>query len=214
MAGCGIQLIAVPTAQLQLPIISSDCHQCFWLIGHKLEVPQNQPCPPLNPTLIWYNNLLQWVTVILQLSSDSLRPHELQHIRLPWPSPYPRAGSNSCPCSDAIQPSRPLPSPSPPAFNLSQHQGLFNSLHTRLLIYYKKIQGKHFRLERTSEKELLRRKECLWGTARRGKLSAVEEHEVGLERWAEARLDRSLKEIVHIWFLSYGQDLKQSNNVT
>ena len=27
--------------------------------------------------------------------------------------------------SDAIQPSHPLPSPSPPAFNLSQHQGLF-----------------------------------------------------------------------------------------
>ena len=27
--------------------------------------------------------------------------------------------------SDAIQPSQPLSSPSPPAFNLSQHQGLF-----------------------------------------------------------------------------------------
>ena len=27
--------------------------------------------------------------------------------------------------SDAIQPSHPLPSPSPPTFNLSQHQGLF-----------------------------------------------------------------------------------------
>ena len=34
--------------------------------------------------------------------------------------------------SDAIQPSHPLSSPSPPAFNLSQHQGLFkwvNSSH-------------------------------------------------------------------------------------
>ena len=28
-------------------------------------------------------------------------------------------------CSDAIQPSHPLSSPSPPAFNLSQHQCLF-----------------------------------------------------------------------------------------
>ena len=27
--------------------------------------------------------------------------------------------------SDAIQPSHPLSSPSPPAFNISQHQGLF-----------------------------------------------------------------------------------------
>ena len=30
--------------------------------------------------------------------------------------------------SDAIQPSHPLSSPSPPAFNLSQHQGLFHAL--------------------------------------------------------------------------------------
>ena len=29
------------------------------------------------------------------------------------------------PVGDAIQPSHPLASPSPPAFNLSQHQGLF-----------------------------------------------------------------------------------------
>ena len=31
--------------------------------------------------------------------SDSLRPHGLQHIRLPCPSPTPRACSNSCPSS-------------------------------------------------------------------------------------------------------------------
>ena len=78
---------------------------------------------------------------------DSLRPHGLQHARLPCPSPSPGACSNSCPLtwrchptisssivtfsthirwvSNAIQPSCPLSSPSPPAFNLSQHQGLF-----------------------------------------------------------------------------------------
>ena len=41
--------------------------------------------------------------------SDSLRPHELQHARLPCPSPTPRAYSNSCPlsrrCHPAISPS-------------------------------------------------------------------------------------------------------------
>ena len=31
--------------------------------------------------------------------SDSLRPHEAQHARLPWPSPTPRVYSNSCPSS-------------------------------------------------------------------------------------------------------------------
>ena len=32
------------------------------------------------------------------------------------------------PVGDAIQPSHPLSSPSPPAFNLSQHQGLFRGV--------------------------------------------------------------------------------------
>ena len=40
--------------------------------------------------------------------------------------------------SDAIQPSHPLSSPSPPAFNLSQHQGLLNesALHIRWPKYW------------------------------------------------------------------------------
>ena len=58
--------------------------------------------------------------------SDSLRPHEPQHTRPPCPSPTPGVHPNSCPLScNAIQPSHPLSSPSPPVFNLSQHQGLF-----------------------------------------------------------------------------------------
>ena len=31
--------------------------------------------------------------------SDSLQPHRLKHARPPWPSPIPRACSNSCPSS-------------------------------------------------------------------------------------------------------------------
>ena len=58
--------------------------------------------------------------------SDSLRPQGLQHARLPCPTPTPGACFNSVHrVSDAIQPSHPLSSPSPPAFNRSQHQGLF-----------------------------------------------------------------------------------------
>ena len=57
--------------------------------------------------------------------SDSLPPHGRQHTRLPCPSPTPRVYSNHVHwVGDAIQPSHPLSSPSP-AFNLSQHQGLF-----------------------------------------------------------------------------------------
>ena len=55
--------------------------------------------------------------------SDSLQPHGLQQTRSPCPSPTPWVYSNSCHwISDAIQPSHPLSSPSPPAFNLSQQQ--------------------------------------------------------------------------------------------
>ena len=54
--------------------------------------------------------------------SDSLRPHESQHSRPPCPSP---TQTHAHQVSDAIRPSHPLSSPSPPAPNLSQHQGLF-----------------------------------------------------------------------------------------
>ena len=58
--------------------------------------------------------------------SNSLWPHELQYTRPPCPSPTPESTQTHVHCaSDAIQPSHPLSSPSPPALNLSQHQGLF-----------------------------------------------------------------------------------------
>ena len=58
--------------------------------------------------------------------SDSLQPHGLQHTRLPCLSPTPRAykKTHDHRVSDAIQLSCPLSSPFPPAFNISQHQGL------------------------------------------------------------------------------------------
>ena len=65
--------------------------------------------------------------------SDSLRPHESQQVRPPGPSPTPGVHSDSRPSSqDAIQPSHPLSSSSPPVPNPSQHQSLFqwvNSSH-------------------------------------------------------------------------------------
>ena len=58
--------------------------------------------------------------------SNSLWSHWLQHTRLPYPSPLPEFTQMHVHwVGDAIQPSHPLSSPSPLAFNLSQHQGLF-----------------------------------------------------------------------------------------
>ena len=62
----------------------------------------------------------------LSVVSNSLRPHGLQHTRLPCPSPtlLELTQIHVHWVCDAIQPSHPLSSPSPPALNLPQHQGL------------------------------------------------------------------------------------------
>ena len=69
---------------------------------------------------LWKSSVIVVQSLVL---SDSLRLHGLQNARLPCPSPSPGANYVRC-ASDAIQPSRPLSSPSLPAFNLSQHQSL------------------------------------------------------------------------------------------
>ena len=64
-------------------------------------------------------------------SCPTLWPHGMQHARLPCPSQTPRACSDSCPLSWWCHPT--ISSsvvPSPPAFNLSQHQGLFQWVHS------------------------------------------------------------------------------------
>ena len=50
---------------------------------------------------------------------------------------------------DAIQPSHPLSSPSPPALNLSQHQGLFNE--SALLIRWPKYRSFNFSISPSNE---------------------------------------------------------------
>ena len=70
----------------------------------------------------WLYSLLYSCSVM----SDFLWPHGLQHARLPCPSLSPGVCTNSCPLSQWCHPT--ISSsviPSPPTFNLSQHQGLF-----------------------------------------------------------------------------------------
>ena len=58
--------------------------------------------------------------------SYSLGPHGLKHTRLPLHHQLLElAQTHAHQVGDALQPSHPLSSPSPHAFNLSQHQGLF-----------------------------------------------------------------------------------------
>ena len=97
--------------------------------------------PPLRTVLQgsqrWVNQTpgnvkCEWIFSSVQFShsavSDSLQPHESQHARPPCPSPTPGIhpdSSHDHRVSDAIQPFHPLSTPSPPAPNPSQHQGLF-----------------------------------------------------------------------------------------
>ena len=75
-----------------------------------------------------YDSISQSVRSVTQ-SCLTLQPHELQHTRLPVRHQFPELAQTQVHwVSDAIQPSHPLSSPSSPAFNLSQHQGLFQGV--------------------------------------------------------------------------------------
>ena len=98
---------------------------------------------PLKTSSLSYSSLLvrDYIRVATVLSvqfsrsvlSDSLRPHGPQHTGLPVHHQLPELTQTHVhQVSNAIQPSLPLSSPSPPAFNFSQDQGLFkwvSSLH-------------------------------------------------------------------------------------
>ena len=93
------------------------------------------PCPVLT-VASWpaYRSLRRQVSSVQfsrSVMSDSLWPHKLQHARPPYPSQTRGVHSDDHQVSDAIQPSQPLLSPSPPAPNPSQHQSLFRWVSKR-----------------------------------------------------------------------------------
>ena len=89
--------------------------------------------------------------------SDSLRPHESQHTRPSCSSPLLEfTQTHVHRVGDAIQPSHPLSSPSPPAPNPSQHQGLFqwvNSSHEVAKVL--EFQLQHHSFQRNTRADLL-----------------------------------------------------------
>ena len=82
--------------------------------------------------------LLSSVQFSLSATSDSLWPHGLQHARLPCHQHLELAHTHVHRVSDAIQPSHPLSSTSPPAFKIPSHQGLSSEwvLHIRRPKYW------------------------------------------------------------------------------
>ena len=85
---------------------------CFHVLAFGNSVPVNSGCMLL--------------LISCELVSHSLRPLALLHARFPCPLPFPRVCPSLCSLhGDTIQLSHPLSPSSPSAFNLSQHQGLF-----------------------------------------------------------------------------------------
>ena len=95
---------------------------------------------PSNESVHFSSVAQSWLTLCdpMDCSTPSLPVHhqlsELTQTHIRW-------------ASDAIQPSHPLLSPSPPAFNLSQHQGLFkwvSSLHQVAIVLEFQLQHQSF----------------------------------------------------------------------
>ena len=91
--------------------------------------------------MCWSNNGTNDSQFFCSVTSDSLLPHRLQHTRHPCSSPTPGdelTQSHVHRVSDTIQPSHPLPYPSPRAFNHSSIR-VFSSesvLHIRWPKYW------------------------------------------------------------------------------
>ena len=106
-----------------------------WLCSHTNQF-SNFPDTNWYPTVQFSQSLLTLQPHGLQYASFSVNHHLLEfaqtHVR--W-------------VSDTIQPSHPLSSCSPPAFDLSQNQGLFlwvSSLHQAVKVSYNWIQIWHY----------------------------------------------------------------------
>ena len=68
---------------------------------------------------IEFGSITQSCPTLCDLKDQSMPGFPVHHLLLKFAQTHVHR------VSDAIQPSHPLLSPSPPAFNLSQHQGLF-----------------------------------------------------------------------------------------
>ena len=97
-----------------------------WAIGYICDVSLfNLGCGHVD-VLLYYSFFFFFCHSVV---SDSLWPRELQHVRLPCPLLSPGVCSNSCPSSRWCHPtSSSSIVPFSSAFNLSQHQGLFQGV--------------------------------------------------------------------------------------
>ena len=107
----------------------------------------------------YYNCIkCKWLQFSWSVVSDSLRSHESQHASLPVHHQLPESTQTHVHrVGDAIQPSHHLLSPTPPAPNPSQHQGLFQWVSSSLEVAkVLELQLQHQSFQRTPRTDLLK----------------------------------------------------------
>ena len=72
--------------------------------GFPVQHQTHVPCTGRQTLNHWTIREVPEVQLNRSVVSDSLRPHGLQHVRLPCPSPTPRVCSDSCPSSRGCHP--------------------------------------------------------------------------------------------------------------
>ena len=82
----------------------------------------------LDSSLCFFQSSVSHDVLCIWVMFNSLWPNGLQHIRISCPSTTPELAQIHVHQVMDIQPSHLLLSPSPPAFNLSQHQDLFQGV--------------------------------------------------------------------------------------
>ena len=88
--------------------------ECLLFLPHKMHIQKFL----LSFHLVFYSPICSSAQFSRSVVSDSLQPHEVQHARPPCPSLTPEFTQTHVHwVGDAIQPSHPLSSPSPPAPN-------------------------------------------------------------------------------------------------
>ena len=159
-----VLLFSTPwTVAWQAPLSMGFSRQEYWS-GLPCPPPGDLPDPGIKPESLmspglsgeflttsttWEAPLIQMLLLFsYSVVSNSLLPHRLQHARLPCRSPSPGVCSNSCPLNQWCHPTiSSSVSPSPPAFNLSQNQGLFqwvSSSHQMAKILELQLQHQSF----------------------------------------------------------------------
>ena len=119
----GVSCLALPLGDLPNPVIKPKC--CVSCFAGRF-FTHWATCEALQFNSVQFSSVTQWCPTLSDTMNCSTSGLPVHH-QLPQftQTHVHRVG-------DAIQPSHPLMSPSPPALNLSQHQGLFqwvNSLH-------------------------------------------------------------------------------------